>query len=179
MIRTLRAFFLGRLLREKLLLVAFALLGVLMWLSGYSKRFGAFWREQHSTTVALADQQRWLDNRKQLEDAAKKAAGRLDASLTLDGTRLLAAVSALASEAGLRNTSSGTEQNDQSNGQIAIHTLPYTINRADYDSLKKFYVALSARSPYIGIEKFALNADRANPAQLNLAVTVSSVEIIR
>ena len=113
MIRTLRAFFLGRLLREKLLLVVFALLGVLMWLSGYSNRFGAFWREQHRTTVALADQQRWLDNRTQLEDAAKKAAGRLDASLTLDGTRLLAAVSALASEAGLRNTSSGTEQNDQ------------------------------------------------------------------
>ena len=39
MIRTLRAFFLGRLLREKLLLVAFALLGVLMWLSNTSKRF--------------------------------------------------------------------------------------------------------------------------------------------
>lgn len=178
MIRTLRAFFLGRLLREKLLLVVFALLGVLMWLSGYGKRFGVFWREQRSTTVALADQQRWLDNQKVLELAAQKAAGRLDAAKTLDGTRLLAAVGSLASEAGLRNTSSGT-QTDQSNGQVSIHTLPYTINRADYESLKKFYVALSARSPYIGIEKFALNSDRANPAQLNLALTVTSVEITR
>ena len=179
MIRTLRAFFLGRLLREKLLLVVFALLGVLMWLSGYSKRLGAFWRDQRSTTVALAEQQRWLDNSKALEDAARAAAGRLDASKTLDGTRLLAAVGALASEAGLRQTSSGTEQTDLRSGQIAIHTLPYTINRADYDSLRKFYVALSARSPYIGIEKFTLNADRANPAQLNLALSVTSVEITR
>ncbi len=178
MIRTLRAFFLGRLLREKLLLVAFALLGVLMWLSGYSKRFGAFWREQRSTTVALADQQRWLDNRKALEAAAQKAAGRLDAAKTLDGTRLLAAVVSLAAEAGLRNTASGT-QTDQSNGEVAIHTLPYTINRADWDSLKKFYLALSARSPYIGIEKFALNSDRNNPAQLTLQLTVTSVEITR
>jgi hypothetical protein len=178
MIRTLRAFFLGRLLREKLLLVVFALLGVLMWLSGYSQRVGAFWREQRSTTVALKDQQRWLDNRQALEDAAKKAASRLDAAQTLDGTRLLAAVGALASEAGLRNTSSG-QQIDESSGQMAIHTLPYTINRGDYESLKKFYVALSARSPYIGIEKFTLNSDRANPAQLNLAITVSSVEISR
>jgi hypothetical protein len=40
MIRTLRAFFLGRLLREKLLLVAFFVIGVLMWFSGYSKRLG-------------------------------------------------------------------------------------------------------------------------------------------
>jgi hypothetical protein len=149
-----------------------------MWLSSFSKRFGAFWREQHSTTVALADQQRWLDNRKTLEDAAQKAAGRLDASQTLDGTRLLAAVNALASEAGLRNTSS-TGATDQSNGQVSIHTLPYRINRADWESLKKFYVALSARSPYIGIERFTLNADRANPAQLNLDLTVTSVEINR
>lgn len=176
MIRTLRAFFLGRLLREKLLLVAFALLGVLMWLSNTSKRLGAFWREQHSTTVALADQQRWLDNRKVLENAAQKAASRLDPAQTLDGTRLLAAVGTLAAEAGLRNTSSGTPT-DQSSGQISIHTVPYTINRADWESLKKFYVALSARSPYIGIEKFTLNSDRANPAQLNLALTVSSVEV--
>lgn len=178
MIRTLRAFFLGRLLREKLLLVVFALLGVLMWLSSYSKRLGAFWREQRSTTVALNDQQRWLDNRKALEDAAQKAAGRLDASQTLDAVRLVAAVGALASEAGLRNTSSGGAT-DQSNGQVSIHTLPYMINRADWESLKKFYIALSARSPYIGIEKFTLNSDRANPAQLNLAITVSSVEISR
>ncbi len=178
MIRTLRAFFLGRLLREKLLLVVFVLIGVLMWLSGYSRRFGSFWREQHSTTVSLADQQRWLDNRKALEEAARKSAERLDASKTLDASRLLATVAALASEAGLRNTSSGQQTND-SNGQISIHTLPYTVNRADWDSLKKFYVALSARSPYIGIERFTLNADRANPAQLNLAITVTSVEIAR
>ncbi|MCX6952870.1 MAG: hypothetical protein NTV51_12000 [Verrucomicrobia bacterium] len=178
MIRALRAFFLGRLLREKLLLVVFALLGVLMWLSGYSKRLGAFWREQRSTTSALADQQRWLDNRKALEAAADKAAGRLEAAKTLDGTRLLAAVVALANEAGLRNTASGS-QTDQSNGQVSIHTLPFTINRADWESLKKFYVALSARAPYIGIEKFTLNADRANPALLNLQLTLTSVEIVR
>lgn len=178
MIRALRAFFLGRLLREKLLLVVFALLGVIMWLSGYSKRFSAFWRAQHSTTVALADQQRWLDNRKVLEEAAAKAAGRLDAAKTLDGTRLLAAVVAMANEAGLRNTASGS-QTDQSNGQISIHTLPFTINRADWESLKKFYLALSARSPYIGIEKFAMNADRNNPSQLNLQLTLTSVEIAR
>jgi predicted RNA polymerase sigma factor len=178
MIRTLRAFFLGRLLREKLLLVVFALLGVLMWLSSYSKRFGAFWREQHTTTVNLTDQQRWLDNRKALEVAAQKAAGRLDASQTLDGTRLLAAVNAIAAEAGLRNTSSNGAT-DQSNGEVSIHTLPYKINRADWEALKKFYLALSARSPYIGIERFVLNADRANPAQLNLDLTVTSVEINR
>jgi hypothetical protein len=176
MMLALRSFFLGRLLREKLLLVVFTLLGVLMWLSSYSKRAGAFWRAQHTTTVALADQQQWLDNRKALEESAKKAAQSLEPSKTLDGTRLLATVTSLASESGLRNTNSGQVTNE-SNGKIAMHTLPYTINRADWDSLKKFYLAVSAKSPYIGLERFALLSDRANPAQLNLSVTVTSVEI--
>jgi len=49
MIRTLRALFLARLFREKILLVAFAVLGVVMWFSGFSTRVGTFWREQRST----------------------------------------------------------------------------------------------------------------------------------
>ena len=176
MILAIRAFFLGRLLREKLLLVAFALLGVLMWLSSEGKRVAAFWREQHSTTVALKDQQGWLDNRKTLEDAAQKAAKSLEPSKTLDSSHLLATVGSLASEAGLRNTSSGLGTTDTS-GPISFHTLPYTVNRADWESLKKFYVALSARSPYIGLERFALQSDRANANQLNLTVTLTSVEV--
>jgi hypothetical protein len=178
MIRTLRAFFLGRLLREKLLLVAFFVIGVLMWFSGYSKRLGTFWREQRLTTVNLAEQQRWLDNRKVIELSAQKSAKQLDAAQTLDATRLLAVVGSLSAELGLRNTNSGQQRND-SNGDISIHTLPYTINRADYDSLKKFYVAISGRSPYIGLEQFSMNADRADPNQLNLSVTLTSVEIAR
>lgn len=176
MIRALRAFFLGRLLREKLLLVVFTVLGVLMWLSSYSKRVGSFWRDQRSTTATLADQKRWLDNKTTLEAAAKKAAERLESAKTLDGTRLQAAVVQIAAEAGLRNTSSGSAT-DQSNGQFSVHTLVFNVNRADWESLKKFYIGLSARSPYIGIEKFALVADRANTAQLNLNITVTSVEI--
>lgn len=176
MILALRAFFLQRLLREKILLVAFALIGVLLWLSSYSKRVGVFWRAQSSTTASLKEQQRWLDNRDALQESARKAAQSLEASKTLDASRLLATVGSIASEAGLRNTASGQQTNDSS-GQIAVHTLPYTINRADWESLKKFYMGISAKSPYIGLERFALSSDRANPAQLNLSVTVTSVEV--
>lgn len=179
MIRTLRALFLARLLREKLLLAVFLLLGVLMWLSGYSKRFGTFWREQRATTSSLAEQQRWLSNETVILDTARKAADRLDASKTLDGTRLLAAVSQIADEAGLKPNSVSGAQKNQSNGQFAVHSIDYAINRANWEALKKFYLALSARAPYIGIEKFALQADRSDPSLLTLQLTVSSVEIAR
>lgn len=176
MILALRAFFLGRLLREKLLLVAFAVLGVLMWLSSEGKRASAFWRQQHQTGLDLADQQMWLSNQTKLEEAARKAAESLEPAKTLDSSHLLATVGSLAAEAGLRATNSGVPTNDNS-GQIAVHTLPYTVNRADWASLKKFYQSLSAKSPYIGLEKFSMQSNPANQAQLNLTITVSSVEV--
>src|SRR5438128_911821 len=107
MIRTLRALFLARLLREKLLLVAFTALGALWWLSAFSTRANAFNLQQRRTTAALKEQQQWLDHRKEIEVSAEKAAATLDPSKTLDGSRLLAAVNSLARDASLKNTVSG------------------------------------------------------------------------
>src|SRR5476651_1657325 len=125
MIRTLRAFFLGCRLREKLLVVIFLAIAVLLWLSGFSKRASLFWREQHRTSLDLVDQAQWIANSASIEAAAQKAAGRLDAAKTLDGVRLLEAVQKMAADAGLRNTTSAAPSNPPGNGQFAIHTLDY------------------------------------------------------
>ncbi|MSU65464.1 MAG: hypothetical protein EXS38_05025 [Opitutus sp.] len=178
MLRTLRIFFLGRLLREKLLLLAFVSLGMLWWLSSFTTHAGRFWREQRSTTAALKEQQQWLNNRGSIDAAVQKAAGRLVAANTLDGTRLATEVSSLASASGLRNAG-GEPPTKNSNGQFSVHTLNYTIRNADFLALLKFYVALRDRSPYIGIDQFSLTANPANPAQLSLSLRVSSVEIAR
>ncbi len=178
MFRTLRILFLSRLLREKVLLLGFVALGMLLWLSSFSTRGGRFWREQRTTTVALKEQQQWLGNRSSIDAAVQKAAGRLVAANTLDGTRLATEVSSLASSVGLRNAG-GEPSTKTSNGQFSVHTLNYTIRNADFLSLLKFYVALRDRSPYIGIDQFSLTANPANPAQLSLSLRVSSVEIAR
>jgi hypothetical protein len=176
MIRTLRAYFLARLLREKLLLVAFAILIALTWLSGWSTRVNRFWKEQRGTGAGLKEQTLWLTNRRLIEDSATKAASHLDASRTLDGTRLLAEMTAMANETGLRNTMTGDPQ-EESNGQFAIHTLQFNVTKTDWESLEAFYMLVQKRSPYIGIEQFAVRADPNNPAVLNATMKVSSVEI--
>jgi len=178
MIRALRAFFLARFVREKLLLAGFAVLAAAIWLSNLAGRTRRFTREIHATTSALTEQALWLSNRAKIEASAQAAAGRLDAVRTLDATRLLAEVAAIAAEAGLKNTTSAESQ-DQSNGQFAVHTLRFNVTRADWDSIKTFYLALQKRSPYIGIEQFSLQADRANAALLNASIRISSVEISR
>ncbi len=181
MIATIRAFFLSRLLREKVLILALVVIVVALWLSSAAGRAGRFVAETQSTSVTLAQQSKWLANKDAVEKAAQKAANRFDPTQTLDGTRLLAAVSAIARDAGLRNYSTGSSE-DLSTGQFAVHTLQFTVVRAPWSVLKGFCVALQQRSPYIGIEQFSVAAaDRGNSSvdALNVSMKVSSVEVVR
>ncbi|MDB6167468.1 MAG: hypothetical protein JWM88_332 [Verrucomicrobia bacterium] len=175
--RPLKAFFLGRLLREKLLLVTIAALVAVTVLLSFSRRAGIFWRLQRTTTVTLAEQQQWLQNRRSIEQGAEAAARNLDPARTLDDTRLVGELNALARGQGLRFTND-TPQTVRS-GQFAMHTVQFNLLKCDWEALKRFYLELTKRSPYVGIEQFSLQAERANPAQLNASLRVSSIEIVR
>ncbi len=174
--RAFKAFFLGRLLREKILLAAFAALAALMWLSNFSRRANRAWSAQRITALELADQKQWLANRTAIENAAVKAVKDLDPARTFDDTRLVAELSSLARDNGLKFTND-TPRTERS-GQFAVHTVQFNLPKTDFDALVKFYGLLAQRSPYIGIEQFSLAADLANPAQLNASLRVSSVEIV-
>lgn len=178
MIRRLRSLFLGRLLREKLLLIAFLALGVLWWLSAAAARTTAFAREQRATTSALNEQGMYLSNRSLIEEAAQKAAGQFDRTKTLDGVRLVSAINQAAAEAGLRDKyRTSLVGAPQSNGQFAINAASCDVANAPYDSIQKFYQLLQQRAPYLGIDQFVLTANRTNPSQLSLRVRVQSFEI--
>ncbi len=179
MIRTLRAYFLSRLLREKLLLLGLILIGVLWWLSAFGGRVGNFWRETHSTTVTLTEQQQWLVNRVVIETAAQKAAVRLESGKTFDQTRLVNAVNQAAFDAGLRNNYQSNSAASEANGQFTVHSVEYQVTNADYGMLAQFYLNLNKHTPYIGIERFALASNRADQSKLTLNLKISSVEIPR
>jgi hypothetical protein len=176
MIRTLRAYFLTRLLREKVMLAGLVVAVAAVWFSSISNRAGHLIRSVRFTTSTLKDQELWLGNRATIEAQAQAAAGQLDAVRTLDATRLLAEVTSIANDAGLKNTTSG-ESKDESTGQFAVHTLQFNVTKIDWPTLKQFYLALGKRSPYIGIEQYSMQVDRANPTLLNASFQISSVEI--
>jgi hypothetical protein len=178
MIRSIRAFFLGRHLREKALLTVFVVAAAAIWFSSLSARANRFLHGSRSTSAALAEQARWLADRAAVEASAQEAASRLDPVRTLDTTRLLAEVAAMSTEAGLKSTTSG-DPKDLRSGQFAIHTLQFNVTKTDWSTLKTFYLALGKRSPYIGIEQFTVQVDRANPALLSANFQISSVEVSR
>jgi hypothetical protein len=176
--RGLKAFFLSRLLREKAMLVVFVALAVVMWLTSFSTRARQAWTVQRATQTELTDQRQWLLNRDQIEAAAVQAVQNLDPAQTLDDTRLVGELSALAREHNLKFTND-TPQTERT-AQFAVHSVQVTLPRAEWDVLYRFYVALARRSPYIGITQFSLSSDRAsNGALLNASLRVSSVEIVR
>jgi hypothetical protein len=174
----MRAYFLGRLLREKVLLVAFVLIGAAIWLSGVSERVGAQWRAIKITSEEIKGQQLWLSQRVRIEKEAELAIEHLDPSKTFDNVRLQSELNTLARSAGLTNYDVSDNRTARTS-QFAVHSVQFSVRNADIGTLIKFYQALAQRAPYLGLEQFALAANRANPSQLTASWRVTSVEIAR
>lgn len=173
----MKRYFLTRNLREKLLLVAFVAIGALWWLSAASRHLSAALNRGREDRAALAEQKVWLDDKARVDERASKAAGSLDAGKTYDATRLVAEVTAMASDAGLAlNTDSPRTQRT---AQFAFHTVQVTFRKADLASLIDFYRKLSEHAPYLGLEQFTVQADRSDPSQLNVSMQIASIELVK
>jgi hypothetical protein len=172
----IKPWFLGRLLREKVLVLALLLVGALIWLSSASKALTANMRAFRMAEASLAEQAIWLDNRQAIEDAAKAAAANLDASKTYNATYLVAEVTGMAKRAGLAvNTEAPRTQRSP---QFAIHTVQVTTRKADLASLLRFYQELSSKAPYLGLEQVSVQGDRGNPGMVNVNMQIASVELL-
>lgn len=173
----MKTFFNGRLFREKLLLLGFALLLVLVWGFGLAGRTRAGWTEWRSLAAERATQEMWLQNQTAIETKAKAAAQRLDPQQTLDATKLVGVLTQLATQAGLAADISA--QSTQQTDKFAFNTVQVGFRRADLAALLNFYQEISKRAPYIALEQFSLTTDRATPGQLNASFRAVSVELYR
>ena len=172
-----KSWFLGRLFREKVLVLAFVLLGALIWLSSSSDHLKKNLRSFRSAESTLATQQLWLNNRPAIEEAAKAAVQNLDPSKTYNSTFLVAEILAIAKHAGLApNTEPPRTQRSP---QFAVHTVQVTARRAELAALLRFYQELASKAPYLGLEQVSLQGDRTNPGLINATLQVASVELVR
>jgi hypothetical protein len=177
MIRSFRAFFLGRAQRERVMLVIFVLMLVGFGFSHFSAQVGRFWTASRQTSGELGIQAQYLAARGEILASAQKAAGQFDAASTLNGPGLLASAMAMATDAGIA-TPRGEPDQDVSTGQFAVHTLHFQIPRTDWNSLLNFYVALRKRHPYIGIEQCTIGTVGGSAA-VSVDLKLSSVEVVR
>jgi len=171
-----KVWFMARLFREKLLVLAFALLGALIWLSSAGERLKAGLRSYRAAGDELAIQEIWLGNREKIEAAAAAAVKNLEPGKTYDATFLVAEILGIAGRAGLAvNTE---PPRTQRSAQFAMHTVQVTSQRADMGALLRFYDELGTKAPYLGLVSISMQGDRSNPGQINTVFQVVSVELI-
>lgn len=177
--KALKAWFLNLAARERLLLAVFLVLALAAWLTSFSGRAGAFVRSYRTTSSDLEEHALWLGRRSLIESDAQKAIAKLDPAQTLDGTKLTAEVTRLAALAGLTSNVQVDDTRNDASSQFIVHTLRFSVRKADYVSLVRFYQELQKRSPYIGLEQFALQADPGSAATLTATLRISSVEVLK
>ena len=174
---TMKAFFQTRLLREKLLLLAFIGLVAVVWASSTAGRAVAYVRDYGVVSTDLEEQRLWLERREAIAATAAAAIGNLDPSRSFNAVRLPAELGAVAAATGPSGSTSSEALPLERTAQFAVNSIRYRITRSDWDTIKRFYLELSKRAPYITIEQFTLSAERANPAQLNALLRVTAVEV--
>ncbi|OAM90808.1 hypothetical protein OH491_03190 [Termitidicoccus mucosus] len=174
----MKAFFLSRLFREKILLVGLVLIAAAMWLSSAGGRAATLGKQFRATSSTLAMQRVTIEAKDMIKARAEAAIEQLDPSRTFDRVRLQSELDTIANRAGIQNKSIGDAHTERVE-QVAVNSAQVTIRNVDYASLVKFYEELKTRSPYISIEQFNISANTANPAQLLVSIRVSSVEIAR
>jgi hypothetical protein len=173
----MKAFFLSRALREKVLLVALIVGGAAMLLSATGKRAGVFWREAKATSAELEDQEMVLGQKDAIEQRSQAAIEQLDPSKTFDQVRLQSEINTITNIAGLASKTGIRSVPSEKAGQFSVHTVQVVIRNADYESLTKFYTELQKRSPYIGIVSFDLSsASAANGQALTQTMSISSMQ---
>jgi hypothetical protein len=173
----MKAFFLSRLLREKMLLLLLVGAAAVVWLSSVTGRLSAWNGERRATTFALDEQAVWLAQRESIEQEALAAIRNLDPARSFNGVRLSAELSNLAAAAGLGGNTTSEVLAPERTAEFAVNAVRLRITRASWDALKSFYLELSKRAPYITVDQFAIVADRNNPTQLTANLRVVAVEV--
>ncbi len=171
----MKAFFLSRVLREKILLLGLILIAAATWFVSATHRTTRFWNRFSETSASLKWQSELLSQQSQVEAEALAAIKYLDPSKTFDSVRLQAEIDAIARRTGLTGYSLDPVQTERSN-QISINSMPMTIRNADWTKLKDFYIELSKSAPYIGIDQFRINV--AN-FKHSISMRVSSIEVAK
>lgn len=172
---SVKGFFMSRLLREKVLLVAFLALIAATWFSSVAGRLGRWNRDFRITSNELSQQRSLLVQRSQIEALAKAAVEHFEPSKTFDAMRLQSEIDAIARRVGLANYSAENVQTDHT-AQFSMNSMRLEIRNADYPALVRFYLEVSKQAPYLGIEQFRITA---NNGRHNASLRVTSFEMAK
>lgn len=171
----MKNFYNSRTLRERLMLLAFLLIGVVWWAADGAARVRANVLAWQSAASDAELQRLWLERKESVAERTTAIARQLDASRTMNATQAFAEVSGLAQGLPMDVGAQRTDRTDT----FALHSLQVTFRRVDMAGLLRFYEGVNTRAPYLGIDQFTISADRSAPGMVNAVFRVYSVEAVQ
>ena len=170
----MKRFYNTKSLRERVLMLAFLLIGVAWWGAEILERgrdAGQAWR---SLARDAEVQRLWLGQGGKVGERTAVVARQLDPAHTLNAAQAYAEISRLAQGLPVEMGAQRTDRTDA----FALHSLQVTFRRTDMAALVKFYGGISARAPYLGIEQCTISVDRTTPGLVNAVFRIYSVEAV-
>ena len=173
----MKTFFNTKSIRERVLMTALLLVAVVSWGSSLLGRTHLLQGEWETTADDVAKQLNWFNNRAMVAERTAKVTAKLDPNHTLNAAEAFAEISRLAQAQGLA-MEMGTQRTEPTEN-FTMHSFQVTIRRADFKHLGTFYLELSQKAPYLGIDQCSISSDRAAPDQYNAVFRIYSVEVAR
>ena len=173
----MRRFFFQRNWRERVLLLVTLTVGVVLWLSSLLGRVDSFRARWAAAKSDLDSQATWLGNSAEIEAQMKSRLAQVKQGRSLNSNQLVGQLDAVVKKQHFtyRFDTATTDLRPP----VAIHTVPVTIEKAELRPLREFIDDLGVSLPLVNIEQMTLTPDRRNPAQLDVRLKLSSLELLQ
>ncbi len=160
--------------RERTMLGALILVGLLIWGSLLWRKHDALSVLQVSAEREWTLQEAWLGNAEQIERDLEAERERIDTASTLSAAGLVETIDALARardltyELGVPVTTEGT--------LLRWHKLRIGIRNARLPDVIRLERGIRARYPYLALDELAITANRADPRLMSVRLSVSAYQ---
>ncbi len=171
----LRKYFNAMSVREALLLGVFMWIGIFIWMGAIMREISVLRTDYIETQQELKYQQDLIDQVDWADQELEKALELVDRGKTFGSSRLVGKLDSLARTANLDfdiNTPV-TERGLTFN----IHNVRIQFKQADIGELIEFDKKLKRESPYIGLNRVQITANKTDPRKLTAQFVVSSFEL--
>jgi hypothetical protein len=173
----MRNYFLRRNWRERALLLVTLTVGVALWLASLLGRFGDLRTRWTAARKDLENQATSLGNAPEIEKRLQSQLAQLKGAGSMNSNQFVAQLDTVVKKSlsgGFRRDPPTTERRPP----VAIHTVSLAIEKAELRPVASFIDDLGASLPLVNIEQITFTPDRKNPAQLDVRMKLSSLELL-
>ena len=167
-----------RSLREKYLLLGFALIILIVWTQSVLERTNQ-WNEQRTLTkVELSTQQQWLDREAQYEEQLKAALEKVEPSKTFTAAQLSGKVDEIIRRIQLESKADLDPVQSKSGEIFNDHTMRLRVNNISIEQFIRLNTALKLNSPYIEPKSIRISKNQRKPTEMNVRFEINSFDLV-